>query len=241
MTKAFKKIIYKFVKDLTGLLNEQKRHIKLIQDKIKDNKRIIWLRYRANLLDTKNELLNSHLKELSMLNEMEQKIIRNEPISDAKSLIDDWNSYHNSLIPPGAKFPKDNTRYYISNKRVLKNKIETTNIKQNNLNSLKRFNESQYVPDINPGKRTRLLNCSGLAKDEIDQDLLLLKLKPKLNSQKEINEANDNNDDVAEVDDPVTPRSDSLQQDYSKLLEVMSKNDLNLPEIPAIENFPQLH
>lgn len=239
--ESFQNLILKFNKELLGLLNEQKRHIKLLQDRVDDNKKIIWLRYRANLLDKKNQLLNDHLQELSMLNDLEQKIIRNEPIVDTNGLIRDWDTYHNSLIPPNTKLTKDNTRDYISNKKILNNKIELTNIKHNNLFGLKRFRESQYVPQMNPNKRTRLLDCSGLSKDEVDHDLSLIKKTPEQNSTQELlNDPNDNNDEVVEVDDPLTPKSDNLQQDYSKLLQVMSKHDFQLPEIPAIENFPQL-
>ncbi|CUM64001.1 uncharacterized protein PRCAT00001589001 [Priceomyces carsonii] len=179
----FDKILDPFKKDLEISLNEMHYQNNLVSLDSKRNAMIIWKQYYQNLLNGKRELIDRTYLELNELYKEYYEINANEMNCLA------WKRYYRSLVSPTDlkrvyeeqnQHPLDgktshDSYYYIDNIYYPKNKVELTDAKYRDLESLKTFEVEQKRNYQNNDQCLRLDSCSGLNNDEIESDLKLLR------------------------------------------------------------------
>ncbi|EGV60404.1 hypothetical protein CANTEDRAFT_95854 [Yamadazyma tenuis ATCC 10573] len=236
-SESFTKLISGYARDLFTLSEENRLQTDLIKTHMENSRIIIWQQFRSNLINYKYYLIDKCLEELADIEREEQGL------NSSKHKISQWDDYHNSLVS-STKGINSDTRNYIANKFVKRNRVELTNIKLNNLNNKHRFDRSQnnYNPYINPNKRVKLSVCQGLGDDEINDDLFMIKNKVIVDDS-DGHDYDLINDKDSSVDGnfPLTPKADELQTEYDRLLNLRTEEDnqkVELPLLPPIECFP---
>lgn len=163
----FDKYIQGFSRDLKGIQKENQCETQRINHKIDADKVLIWKNYQKELINYKYYLLDKDLNQLNQLMKSYYDINSNHTQSQ-------WDHYHNSTmsIDKLKSMPPHDNYYQI--RKPIKNKVELTNIKLDRIKRMQQFETSQNLYSI-PNKKIKLLECSGLTEDEIENDLLMVR------------------------------------------------------------------
>ncbi|KAK6462356.1 hypothetical protein DFJ63DRAFT_335683 [Scheffersomyces coipomensis] len=220
----FDKFFKPHKQSLKTIVNEKRYQSKLILDNSLGNSTIIWKSYYNDLIKRKQTLVQQTYDELnnlykeyhhvnynevsqrqwkhyyrSILNPQDVKVPSEEGFIYGRPptpLVDTSNT---SNVKDIVAANRDTNYANLDNQLIQKNKYELTQLKRKIVNANKDF---ESIQASNGGqsskKRIRLNNFTGLTRDEIDQDIQLLRKETKkLNNGRGSTAPNENSQSVA--------------------------------------------
>jgi hypothetical protein len=260
----FQNVFQPHIQNLRSIVNEKDYQSRLLSHNSQGNSAIIWKQYYHNLVRRKQELIDKTSDELNSLYK-EYHHINQQHVNKTH-----WKHYFNSVISindlkptaegePVNSINTHNTVTLLShsndpsyanldNQYLLNNKIESTVTKINILQGLNRFDQSQNrSKDLAPNsrKRIKLNSCLGLTGDEIDSDILALRLAmpEKIKPSSPVQETTEEKDIIQEAEDVDGTEMETI---YYKGTEVDViddysgddvEDDMDLDELDDVDEF----
>lgn len=187
----FQNVFQPHIQNLRSIINEKDYQSRMLGHNSRGNSAIIWKQYYHNLVRRKQELIEQTCSELNALHKEYNHINQNQvnhtqwknyynsvvSINDFKRDSEPINTINTHNIGTLLSHSSDPNYTNLDNQYVLNNKIESTVTKMNIIHNLNHFNHAQNRQnEANSRKRIKLNSCLGLTGDEIDSDLLALRL-----------------------------------------------------------------